>query len=456
MHGNQWRVRIKVPKEARPILKKTFLVEGLHTDSLALANARKWDVIARLKGIIEDAKQRAAGTHLTNTEALEWRERLQQDAPEEVVMDDLLTDRAVEIEQRHGFKTAKTFVDVARGKATLIEPLVETWLAEAEYAGRTAAAYRQGVTKFISWAKEARLSIIVEEVDRKVAGQYVQEAFVKPKADPATANKLISGLSALWTWAIKRGFADANPWTGQGLRGKKVRASDGGGATRPFTDEEVTAIFKVANGTLKDMCMVAALSGMRLSEIATLKVRDTHLAKDPEEAANDHMRVVEGKTDAASRAVPIHPALRPLLASRCSGKTAGAYVFHELTEQVSQARTRGTAMSQAFSRLLHDNELEDRIPNRRQARTGFHSWRRWFIRKGVEALERGATGFTAWTLAEVVGHSKEAGPLPMTMGRYPGAAGMEAKRACVEAAELPKAKGSNAAKRLELADASGS
>ncbi|MFG1313341.1 DUF6538 domain-containing protein [Xanthobacter autotrophicus] len=436
-HGNQWRVRIKVPNDARPILKKTFLVEGLRTDSLALANARKWEVIARLKGLIEDAKQRASGTHLTNVEALEWRERLQHDEPEEGLMDSLLVDRAVEIEERHGFKTAKAFVDVARGKATLIEPLVETWLAEAQYAGRTAAAYRQGVAKFIAWAKDARFSIIVEEVDRKVAGRYVQEVFVKPGADPATANKLISGLSALWTWAIKRGFAEVNPWTGQGLRGKKVRAADGGGATRPFTDEEATAILKVASGTLRDMCVVAALSGMRLSEIATLTVRDVHLAKDEKSAAADHMRVVEGKTDAASRAVPIHPALRALLASRCAGKAAGAYVFHELTEQVSQARTRGTAMSQAFSRLLHDNELEDRIPGRRQARTGFHSWRRWFIRKAVEALEQGATGFTAWTLAEVVGHSKESGPLPMTMGRYPGAAGMEAKRACVEAVVLP-------------------
>jgi hypothetical protein len=66
--------------------------------------------------------------------------------------------------------------------------------------------------------------------------------------------------------------------------------------------------------------------------------------------------------------------------------------------------------------------------------------RRWFIRRAVEALENGAVGFTAWTMADVVGHSKEDGPLPMTMGRYPGKASFEAMRACIEAVKLPDLK----------------
>lgn len=44
---------------------------------------------------------------------------------------------------------------------------------------------------------------------------------------------------------------------------------------------------------------------------------------------------------------------------------------------------------------------------------------------------------TAWTIADVVGHSNEDGPLPMTMGRYPGKASLDAMKACVEAVNLP-------------------
>lgn len=74
----------------------------------------------------------------------------------------------------------------------------------------------------------------------------------------------------------------------------------------------------------------------------------------------------------------------------------------------------------------------------------FHSWRRWFVRKAVEGLERGAKGYTPWTIANVVGHKAENGtlegiplPLGMTMGRYAGATSLEAMRACVEAVKLP-------------------
>lgn len=73
----------------------------------------------------------------------------------------------------------------------------------------------------------------------------------------------------------------------------------------------------------------------------------------------------------------------------------------------------------------------------RQSRIDLYFLRRWFIRKAVQAPEEGTTGFTAWTIADVVGHSKEDGPLPTTMGRYHGRADIKASRAYVEAVRLP-------------------
>jgi hypothetical protein len=81
--------------------------------------------------------------------------------------------------------------------------------------------------------------------------------------------------------------------------------------------------------------------------------------------------------------------------------------------------------------------VDDTREGSRQSWIDLYFLRRWFIRKAVQALEEGATGFTAWTIADVAGHSKEDGPLPMTMGRYPGRADIKALRACVEAVRLP-------------------
>lgn len=102
-------------------------------------------------------------------------------------------------------------------------------------------------------------------------------------------------------------------------------------------------------------------------------------------------------------------------------------------------------MSQAFTRERRRLGVDERASlTQRQSNVDFHSWRRWFVRKAVEGIERGEKGYTAWTIANVVGHKAEDGtldgvalPLGMTMGRYAGAASAEAMRACVEAVGLP-------------------
>ncbi len=61
----------------------------------------------------------------------------------------------------------------------------------------------------------------------------------------------------------------------------------------------------------------------------------------------------------------------------------------------------------------------------------------WFIRRAIVALEDGARGYHQWTIADVVGHSKNGRPSRYDHGRYPGRADVKALRACVEAVRLP-------------------
>lgn len=85
------------------------------------------------------------------------------------------------------------------------------------------------------------------------------------------------------------------------------------------------------------------------------------------------------------------------------------------------------------------------LGGQRQSYIDFHSFRRWFMRKAVDALEKGAKGFTQWTIAEVIGHAVENAslegqklPLGLTMSRYAGDASADAKRACVAEVKLPR------------------
>ena len=65
----------------------------------------------------------------------------------------------------------------------------------------------------------------------------------------------------------------------------------------------------------------------------------------------------------------------------------------------------------------------------RRSLVNFHSWRRWFVTKAVNA------GQPAHIVALVVGHRE--GRKGMTLGRYWQGADDDALRACVEAVKLP-------------------
>ncbi|MBS7544023.1 tyrosine-type recombinase/integrase [Ancylobacter oerskovii] len=445
-------MKVRVPPSVQASAKlPAWLKEALPTDSPRAAETLKWTVIARLKQRIEDARNGVvSGTEADPivAEALLWKEAIADDTatgePSDTTARMALEDRVDAVADRLGHERAQLLAGIALGTATPLDSHVEAWIKEKAYKGRTEAARRHAIRIFRTWCVDKKVPVTIEAVTRKLAGRFVTEHFVSGGIHAATANKAISGLSSYWEWLAKRGHIedDANPWHRQFLKvGTGPKGEDGQGIKRPFTDTEVAKLIAgITKQPLADMCRLAALSGARITELAELRVR--HLTFNEGEDGTDlsTFRIVDGKTDSAARTVPIHSSTFEMLKARCEGKAASDFVFHELPEQSHAARKRSAPASQAFVRERRELGVDDQMPGVRQSRVDFHSWRRWFIRKAVEALENGAQGFTAWTIADVVGHSKEDGPLPMTMGRYPGVAGTDALRACVESVRFPEAK----------------
>lgn len=451
-HGQQWRVQVKVPVKARPILGKSRLVRPLHTDSLANANRLKHRVIADMqeeiaRALIEARRRGHREADKLLEEAFAWRTDIEAErqAPEELddyglpvggdVVRGLLYERAEEIEKAQGEDRASTFYKVAMGQETPITSLADTWLAErADMKPRQRHDYHRSVRKLAGWLAEERLSGSIERVDRKIAGRYVSDAMVGRGVHWKTANKDISALSGYWKWLIKKGHTESNIWTGQSL--PKVKAkSDAQRPKRHFTDAEVSTLLSgIGDPLVLDAATIAALSGMRNEEIARLTV---------EECAGNLFRVTDAKTRAGIRDVPIHPSLRSLIARRTKGKSPRAYLLEELRDPPpGSAMERGQAITKRFVTIRRQLGVDERVPGSRQSRIDFHSFRRWFIRKAIDALHRGAKGYDQWTIADVVGHDKEASGLGlgMTMSRYPGAAPLEARKACVAAVHLPRSR----------------
>jgi len=463
-HGAQWRVQVAVPRRLRGIVGAAVLFHPLHTDSLALANRDKHRHIHALKERIKAAegelRRRKAEPDALVSEALQWREAFKDEAeagdggpyaPHDVST--ALEARYDELVRAEGTARADTLAAIATGRATPLVPLADRWLEGKAMKARQRLGYRLAAGKLEAWLMSAGHPPTIEAVTKPVASDY-RASLIKAGMHPRTANKDLSVLSGLWRYAEGRGVvADGfNPW-----RGQTIAASAGPSAEkRPFKDEEIATLLSYLarpertpqdrrgrtpiQALIHDAVQLLALSGMRLEEMARMKV--------------GHLRDLEGplpyidlrgtKTKAARRQVPIHPDALPIILRRARGpdgasmKDPDAYVLHELTTPPPDSTMdRGQPITKEFGRIRKRLGVDEREDGARTSNIDLHSLRRWFVRSAATALEGGAKGYSHWTIAEVVGHAKEEMALSMTMGRYAGDGTMEARAACVRAVKLP-------------------
>ena len=121
-----------------------------------------------------------------------------------------------------------------------------------------------------------------------------------------------------------------------------------------------------------------------------------------------------------------------------------AWLFDDLREVPEGSIVeRSQPVSKAFTRLRRRlaaagvPSLDQRTEGSRQADVDWHTFRRTFAARARDALNHGATGYSQWTIGQVMGHAGSEMPLAMTMGVYAGKEGLEAKAACIRAAKLP-------------------
>ncbi len=91
---------------------------------------------------------------------------------------------------------ATLFANVVSGRATPFETLIDDWLKEGAFAGRTEAAYRQAVASLTSWCASNDKSPTIEAITKRIAGQFIRERFIDTNAAPATANKAVTALAS--------------------------------------------------------------------------------------------------------------------------------------------------------------------------------------------------------------------------------------------------------------------
>lgn len=201
----------------------------------------------------------------------------------------------------------------------------------------------------------------------------------------SSINRHMGNLEQLWDWAKARGHCDGiNPFTGQ--RTKLTRGKNAETYRAWETDELKTLLSPPPRRRdLHELMLVAMFSGLRINEVAALTW--DQIKKEDGVA---YFQIVEAKTDAGNRQVPVHPKLNWLL-KRTKG-AGDARVWPRFNLE-GPGKRPGADASRAFSDYKTRQGFTDRTKT-------FHSFRKNVTR----IIERAGVPENQW--AQVLGHER--------------------------------------------------
>jgi integrase len=249
-------------------------------------------------------------------------------------------------------------------------PLAELWRQYADSSQLKPSTLESYEAIFRSFARFAgRGSATADRITPAMADHYLRTI---PAA--RTANLARGVLSVVWRSA---GLTD--PWAGiKPRRGQNT-------PFRPFSDAEILRLLELASPEWRALIQVAVYTGLRFTDAV-------HLHRDQIAPDLSHLELRPAKTQRTGRAVwvPIHPALRPILATLPAPR-----LFPALADTYDRSRT---SLPRTFAALL----AKAKIAADPGTRVGFHSLRVSF------ATRTRLAGVPVADLQGMLGHSTSA------------------------------------------------
>ncbi len=357
---------LDVPRDVREGLRRRVFRQTLKTDSRSVAERRAAPIIAQWKS--EIARVREEPNH---NDAKFWRDALRRaKTPEdrfniETNLEAHVLDQGLD----NTNPKAQRFYDEAFGTLIPTTEHLEEWMSSLQVKKKTAKTRRTTIGRL------AEKFPMLNDVSKKEVRRWVTELLADLK--PATIRRMMSDCRTYWAYleTIEAVPEDSAPF--DRLRLKVTTSS-----RLPYTPEEAAQLLDAAKaGTqLADAIRMAMYTGARREELCSLKV---------EHVKEDRFDIVDAKTEAGIRTVPIHPQLSETI-ERLVKESKDGYVLSGLKPNANG--DRGDAIGKRFTRLKKRLKFSDRHT--------FHSWRGTVI----TILER--AGVPEGTVQDIVGHER--------------------------------------------------
>ena len=413
LRGNVYQARLTIPKDIKDSLGLVEFTQSLETSDLKIAKNRGEACIRDWKRQIATARGKTSSV----SEALLWKKELNKVKDYKPLYEgdyspitDVYGCHMDNMADAKSNKTAEAFNDIVKGITLPSNSFVDTYMTTRTVNSRSA---QQEKTRIGYGTKK----FPVFPINKQQANQWA--ALLLQEYRHGTAKSIINNNAQYYQYLLDMGHLDpdlTNPF-------KDVRLSNGGGRK---TDSDNKRIYWTANqvthlieactekgdADLLNITLLAAHTGARVEELATILVSSIHL-----NATIPYFGITKSKTKAGLRDVPIHPYIQPLLKEMISEST-NEYLFSNLT--VTGHMERSSAISKRFGRLktrlgYGQNQV-------------FHSFRHTAMTMFEQA------DIPENIAMDIVGHEKP----NITFGHYSGGTSMEQRyKAICESINFP-------------------
>ena len=379
---------------------KREVVKTLATADPRQAKQRRHEALAAIQAEIDAALRRAGKRPLGSDWTADWMTRAVErrtaletrggqvigyhttanpDEPPEPVLyaeveREAISDEAEHIAAVRGPDVARQFLNVALGEGMTIAEGRRQWLATLNGSSRrvqTIRGHEAALGKLEVFLRDREgwpslEGVGIGQVTRRLAGDFL--AHCCTLTSPATVKREASAYNGLWRWAVRRGYAEQNPWSDQtaGLGARRETLGPVSVAKRGYTTAElVTLISAGAAGlapnsggyaaTFWDLIRLLVLTGARPGELLGLHVADVIAGGTAVALATGDGA---GKTKNAKRIMPLHEHAQAVIAARLASlpdTSPGASLWPEVPMQGgddSRTKTIATRFVHIRRRLL--------------------------------------------------------------------------------------------------------
>jgi integrase len=426
--GRKWFAYLSVPADVRAKLGKRVYRQTLRTDSRSVAEGRAAILVAEWKTEIEAARGNP------NTDNAAWRPVL---APPRR--------RTKELHPDGSGRTKGEVMDLEQGREALrlaTTPEERERVLERLYAQATNIEYRLGGAALAGdreatrtdahldeWLASLRVTPGVKDTRRtdvlRLAGKFPllhqierpalnrwATALLQEGLAIGTVTRTLGAHRLYWRFLQSIGAVadDRNVFDRMDIA-RQARREASRPARRAFAPEEVSRLYAAAlagrNQPLADLIALGMWSGCRIEELTSLRVANVKA---------DRFTIIQAKTEAGEREVPVHSKLAPTMARLIEASKDG-YVLPG--GQADKYGRRSHRLGRQFKVL--------KVAEGFDASVTFHS-----IRKTV-ATSLSHAGVPDSTIQALIGHK----PTTLLHRTYAAGASFEMKRAALELLAYP-------------------